>query len=196
MDESSSSLTIQEAAEQLRELDRLLHQRRITGIAHRNRKERLLARIKQPASGRYMTRRQLGAPLEKNNSQPRHHNPYTETRLLRRDLDDFIVRGGGDDDDYVDDKDDGDDDDDDSAVSDDARPQPVETDERRALEEHFRSVTVRFNPEYRPMFPPRAPRAVQIDPIGPTRPMTNIMMPGAQGVNVNTGPLVQYFHSQ
>ena len=199
------SLTIEEAARQLRELDRLMHQRRITGIAYRNRKEKLLARIKQPVQPitgvqlqqqqhRYMTRRQLATlnpPLVaktsysvNNGTQPyiktslHHTDPLTDkatraepaqrqyqpTQLMRQELDDFIVVDGeGESDEWEPSSLDNE-----SAASGEkieaVREAPtLAENERRELEEHFRSVTVRFNPAHRPMFPPKTPRTVQID---------------------------------
>ncbi len=107
--EQTTPLSIEEASAQLRELDQLLYRHKITGIAYRNKKERLLARISKPADGpthRYTTRRQVNAlnpPQRKTfaTTDQRQAQPIL-TRVpppqqMRDEMRDFIVYSTDDD---------------------------------------------------------------------------------------------------
>jgi hypothetical protein len=110
---SEQQLSVQQASEQLQELDRQLMKRAITEIVYRNRKEKILASIvRSDTQPRYTTRRQLRAltperpqqqqqqqhqkppgqsldPLTEKNKLPQRQ--YQPTRLLMQELDDFVV---------------------------------------------------------------------------------------------------------
>ena len=213
-------LSVQEASEQLQELDRQLRKRAITEIVYRNRKEKILAsitRTNDTTQPRYTTRRQLRAlapaperpakmtpvqsldPLTEKNKLPQRQ--YQPTRLLMQELDDFIVSdddesqllssyydSGDETEEALISSDDGGKDDDDVdrlvekvvqrinvssvvAVTPPVAPVIKEvpvllTDKEREEKEraeHFASVTVKFNPQYRPMFPPKGPKTLEID---------------------------------
>jgi hypothetical protein len=208
-----SPLTLTEASALLQDLDRQRKQGRITGIAYRNRRERLLARITEAAPQplaprdtkqyRYLTRRQLQAvmPAPAPRPPPLEHGRAAldlykkqQRRDEREAMDDFIV--------YSDDDVEGEDDDDISAYIEDEedgvnesgaekefiepmmkeRSEPVtttattkladvqdtkETEAQREMREklaHFESVKV----QYRPMFPDKRAKVIDIDFVGPS----------------------------
>jgi len=116
--DQTTPLSIEEAGAQLRDLDQLLYRRKITGIAYRNKKERLLARISKPADGpthRYTTRRQVnalnppqrktfGGMIDQQQRQQTQPLQPISTRgpplqQMRDELRDFIVYSTGDSDD-------------------------------------------------------------------------------------------------
>lgn len=150
-----SPLTLAEATALLQELDRQRAQRRITGIAYRTGRESVLARIADAGpQRRYVTRRQVRAPVQPAPPAFDANRARLAQEALdaRRDeaSDDFVTLEMEESDEAVNEV-----------------PQlPVETAqerEERERAEHFRAVTI----VYRPMFPERQPRTLDIDFVGP-----------------------------
>lgn len=183
-----SPLTLTEASQLLQELDKQRKQGRITGIAYRNRRERLLSRIMeappQPLDKkhRYLTRRQLQLvmPAPAPRPPPLEHG-HAALDLYRKKaekeaMDEFIVHSSEE----------GDTDDDDISIYQEEeekekefiepmleeRREPVttkqQTEETEAQREHrekmaqYESVKISF----RPMFPEKRAKVIDIDFVG------------------------------
>ena len=142
---------MQQAAEKMRALDRARRHGRLTVVQHRNRRERILARVTLPvdAPHRYTTRHRVATVLRGPTRRPKTTRECAPPPPPQRQCtphwrsdpyDDAFIAS-------------------EASVDLSFREPSAEDSEEEERAAHFRSVTVVFCPTY----PPHAPRAMTFD---------------------------------